>query len=92
MDASYLDRLDEQVRELTTWCDSRIMTCREQEQKFGGVPTGKRTDDIPQSLVEAWTERRALEAVLKILAVAKAHPASWLDCPDCRALSDKEAK
>src|SRR3990167_7060973 len=59
----------ETIDELRDWASSRIEHCRREEAKFAEAwvirplhPTGP-----PQALVEAWTERRALEAVLRIL-------------------------
>lgn len=60
------------VRELRAWAASRITACREQENKFslaGRLRPGRRvsTSPVPQTVIEAWTERRALQAVLRIL-------------------------
>ncbi len=62
--------LTDRVRELRSWAESRIRQCQEQEQKFGTAWTlrTKHTQGPPQALVEAWTERRALQAALNILA------------------------
>jgi hypothetical protein len=58
---------------MRAWALSRIEECRRQELKFGSlynlrycVPGGtKRPGKYPpQTLVEAWSERRALQAVL----------------------------
>lgn len=57
--------LSERVTEVRVWATNRIRQCREQETKFGhglGITKGP-----PQALVEAWTERRALQAVLAML-------------------------
>ena len=53
----------ENIVELCAWAHSRIEECRRQETKFGSYE-GKHP---PQALIEAWTERRALQAVLNIL-------------------------
>jgi hypothetical protein len=60
-------RIDE-VRE---WANARIEECRRQEKKFGAAwrLTKLHQHGPPQALVEAWTERRALVAVLTILEV-----------------------
>lgn len=61
--------LDDRVKELREWATSRIEECRRQEEKFGGalwLRVKSRTQP-PQALVEAWTERRALQAALRIL-------------------------
>lgn len=55
-----LGRLDETI----AWARSRIEECRRQEAKFSG---GLGNKHPPQALVEAWTERRALQAVLRML-------------------------
>lgn len=55
------DRIDE----LRLWASSRLRQCRIDEQKFAGY----RGKHPPQSLVEAWTERRSLQAVLSILGL-----------------------
>lgn len=52
------------------WARSRIQHCRRDEAKFGA--TWKRQHGPPQALVEAWTERRALQAVLDILEPSQA--------------------
>ena len=55
----------ELVADVRIWAESRIEHCREQETKFGhGLGT---TKGPPQALIEAWTERRALQAVLDML-------------------------
>jgi hypothetical protein len=68
--------LEETVRGLMAWCDSRIRWCRETEKKFAGgfgiekfPPQAQKHP--PQALVEAWTERRALQAVLEQLKPEK---------------------
>lgn len=57
------------VSELRRWADSRINACRQQEAKFGNAweLREKHQHGPPQALVEAWTERRCLEAVLRML-------------------------
>jgi hypothetical protein len=60
------------TREMIAWARSRIEECRRQEQKFGmalGRPGRVATHSMPQALIEAWTERQALEAVLAQLGV-----------------------
>lgn len=61
--------LEDRVAELRGWAASRIRACREQEAKFGQSweLRQKHTQGPPQALVEAWTERRALQTVLAIL-------------------------
>lgn len=58
------------VTELRAWAHSRIEHCQSEERKFGfayDLRTGP-----PQDLVEAWTERRALVAVLNLIDEAAA--------------------
>lgn len=64
------DSLDDKIRELAQWAQSRIDQCRAQETKFGAAWTHREKHSLgpPQALVEAWTERRALQAVLDMLA------------------------
>jgi hypothetical protein len=59
----------ERLFELKAWATNRIRTCREQERKFGehSITATRGGRAIPQALVEAWTERRALQAVFEIL-------------------------
>lgn len=61
--------LEERIGELKGWAMSRIRTCREQEAKFSNAwqMREKHQHGPPQALVEAWTERRALESALEIL-------------------------
>jgi hypothetical protein len=61
--------LEERARELRVWAESRIRHCREQEVKFATAWQLREKHSLgpPQALVEAWTERRALQAVLDIL-------------------------
>lgn len=53
------------ARTLRDWAKSRIEACRREEQKFGMAWQPKHGP--PQALVEAWSERRALEAALREL-------------------------
>ena len=60
----------DRVAELRIWATRRIASCRAEESKFGGawdVTQRKHPKGPPQSLVEAWTERRTLETVLGML-------------------------
>lgn len=61
--------LQDRVDDLRAWANSRIRQCQEQERKFGSAwkPGETRGHGPPQSLVEAWTERRCLQAVLRML-------------------------
>ena len=59
--------LEDRVGDTQDWARSRIATCRAAEAKFGAAWSIDRHGP-PQALVEAWTERRALEAVLRMLA------------------------
>lgn len=52
------DSLRDRVSDVRAWARSRIAHCRDVEARF---------DTRSQSIVEAWTERRALEAVLRML-------------------------
>lgn len=63
------DLLRERVTELRTWAWSRIKYCQAQENKFGAawIHREKHSMGPSQALVEAWTERRSLQAVLNIL-------------------------
>jgi hypothetical protein len=65
IDESLADRVDD----LRAWARSRIEHCREQETKFGNAWEHREKHSLgpPQALVEAWTERRALQAVLGML-------------------------
>jgi hypothetical protein len=56
------------VSDVVAWARSRINACREQELKFSQWKRDTRGDQPPQALVEAWTERRTLQAVLKMLS------------------------
>ena len=60
---------EERIAEVTAWAESRIRHCREQETKFGNAwqQREKHQHGPPQALVEAWTERRALQAVVEML-------------------------
>lgn len=59
--------LGERVDDVKAWAMGRITACRAQEVKFGGVEDW-RGKGPPQALVEAWTERRALQVVLEMLS------------------------
>jgi len=61
--------LAERVDDVKGWALSRVQHCRAQEEKFGKAwkIRSKHSLGPPQALVEAWTERRALQAVLGIL-------------------------
>lgn len=59
----------ERIDEFRVWAKARIRECQRQELKFG-VNWAKKGP--PQALVEAWAERRALQAALKILTGALA--------------------
>lgn len=60
MSRQIFERLDE----LRTWARARIAVCREQERKFADAWPETSGKGPPQALVEAWTERRALQAAL----------------------------
>jgi len=66
----------ERVWEVRDWASSRIRACREQEAKFGAAWTHREKHSLgpPQALVEAWTERRALQTVLDMLGVTPIAP------------------
>lgn len=67
--------LGERVDELCAWAASRIRVCREQEDKFCRPPLADlRGDRLPQAAVEAWTERRALQVVLRMLGCEHLDP------------------
>lgn len=56
------------VRDLRAWARARVAHCRELEAKFAAIEPGSNARNFPpQVLVEAWTERQALEAVLRML-------------------------
>lgn len=57
------------VATLRAWAASRIVECRRHEEKFmrAWQHREKREKGPPQSLVEAWQERRTLQAVIGIL-------------------------
>lgn len=59
----------ETVRDLRAWARSRLDVCRTQETKFvdAWALSDKHGRGPPQALVEAWTERRTLQAVLGML-------------------------
>lgn len=65
--------LADRVASMRAWAESRITHCREQENKFGDawVHRDRHHHGPPQALVEAWTERRALQAVLETLDAEK---------------------
>ena len=69
--ANYHDTgLGDRLTEFIAWARSRIAECQRQELKFGNaLPTGHGYP--PQALVEAWTERRALQAALRIVTGRK---------------------
>lgn len=56
---------DERVEEMVAWARSRIDECRRQEVKF--APSIDPKSQPSQALIEAWSERRALQAVLRML-------------------------
>ncbi len=62
--------LVDRASEFRTWAVSRINHCRAQEVKFGNAwqLREKHQHGPPQALVEAWSERRALQAALQILS------------------------
>ncbi len=62
--------LAERVEDVRGWALSRIRHCREQETKFGRAWEHREKHSLgpPQALVEAWTERRALQVVLEMLS------------------------
>jgi hypothetical protein len=62
-----LEKERERVSEIKAWARSRITACREQERKFADAWPESKGKGPPQALVEAWTERRALQAVLEQL-------------------------
>lgn len=61
--------LADRVADLRGWAQSRILECQRQELKFGNAwqIREKSPHGPPQALVEAWSERRALEAALCML-------------------------
>lgn len=68
--ASLARLLDERVADVKAWALSRIAACRAEETKFGNAWEHREKHSLgpPQALVEAWTERRALQAVLEMLS------------------------
>lgn len=68
-DRAALEWAQERIANVNVWAYSRIEQCRGQEKKFAQAwqHREKHTQGPPQSLVEAWTERRALQAVLDML-------------------------
>lgn len=65
-----MSELAERVSDVQGWAVSRIHECRRQEEKFTRAweHREKHSHGPPQALVEAWTERRALQAVLEMLS------------------------
>jgi predicted DNA-binding transcriptional regulator YafY len=61
----------ERAEDMRGWALSRIRHCRDQERKFTDAWTSqmraKHQLGPPQSLVEAWSERIALQAVLEMM-------------------------
>lgn len=62
-----LDEFEVRVCELRAWANSRIAHCRKEELKFGRRIDGRGGNGATQVAIEAATERRALQAVLRIL-------------------------
>lgn len=73
--------LADRVDDLRAWARSRISVCREQERKFADAWPESNGKGPPQALVEAWTERRALQAVLEQLDLEAAAPHQGGDKP-----------
>jgi len=68
--SDYDDTLRANVDELIAWARSRIAECRRQELKF--PPVSQASPEaiiVSQTSFEAIAERRALQAVLRMLAV-----------------------
>jgi hypothetical protein len=63
------DDLHERVAEVRAWARVRIAHCRREEDKFARLNwhDQPRTAGCPSSVLEAATERRALQAVLNML-------------------------
>lgn len=61
------DELRERVRVAQAWALSRIEHCRREEAKFAAATTSAKSS----VMVEAATERRALQAMLKMLQAAE---------------------
>ena len=59
--------LADRVGDLRAWARSRITRCLAEETKFAGAWSIGKGHGPPQALVEAWQERRTLEAVLRML-------------------------
>jgi hypothetical protein len=59
--------LRERIEGLEEWATRRIDQCRTEELKFWGANPCGRLDTPPQAAVEATAERRALQAVLRML-------------------------
>lgn len=68
--------LADRVSDVRAWALSRIEECRKQERKFGKAWQHREKHPLgpPQALVEAWTERRALLAVLDMLQTGRLAP------------------
>jgi hypothetical protein len=66
----------ERIADVIAWAESRVRCCRQQEEKFGASWTHreKHQHGPPQALIEAWTERRALQAVIDVLRPTSAKP------------------
>ena len=71
-------KLADAVRDLVAWAKFRIDECRRVEERYMTERVSHPTPstvtvapprDIPQAVVEAWSERRALLAVLAQLGV-----------------------
>ena len=62
-----LAELEAAAHELRSWAKTRITSCHEQELKFGAAWQIGNRHGPPQALVEAWTERRTLQDVLRML-------------------------
>lgn len=63
----------DQIDCLRGWALSRIAECRRQEEKFCGAWEHREKHSLgpPQALVEAWTERRALQAALGMVGATQ---------------------
>jgi len=57
------------AEEIRSWAEERIRVCRRQELKFGRAWSHRERHHrgLPQTLVEAWTERRTLQALLEMI-------------------------
>jgi hypothetical protein len=67
---------EEQITEIRAFIEARVRTCRLQEMKFARAWSHRSKHALgpPQALVEAWSERHALESVVAILESCKAEP------------------